>query len=87
MRVRELAARLLALPDQEAQVMAFDADEEGEAPVSGMVYGIGPDRTVVLQTDEIAPCDHPACWGPCGKCGSHVHEDAAGRYCPICRTV
>lgn len=31
-----------------------------------------------------AKCDHPACWGPCGKCGAHVHENEHGRFCPNC---
>jgi hypothetical protein len=34
-----------------------------------------------------AACDHPACWGPCGKCGAHVHENEHGRFCPNCGAV
>jgi hypothetical protein len=34
-----------------------------------------------------AACDHPACWGPCGKCGAHVHENEHGRFCPNCGKV
>lgn len=87
MKVRDLVAKLAALPDQDAVVVAFDADADGDVPVSGMVYG-GLDKTVMLQTDEVdALCDHPACWGPCGKCGAHVHENAAGRFCPNCGSV
>lgn len=87
MRVRELVEKLSALPDQDAVVRAFDADAGEIVPVSGMVYG-GDDRVVVLQTDEIdTPCEHPACWGPCGKCGAHVHEHEHGRSCPNCGRV
>jgi hypothetical protein len=32
-------------------------------------------------------CDHPACWGPCGTCGAHVHEEQHGRFCPNCGEV
>lgn len=87
MRVRELVEKLSALPDQDAVVLAFDADAGEIVPVSGMVYG-GDDRVVALQTDEIeAPCEHPACWGPCGTCGAHVHENEHGRSCPNCGRV
>lgn len=87
MKVRELVERLATLPDQEAEVVAYDADAGEAMPVSGMVYG-GGDSVVALQTDEIdAPCLHPACWGPCGKCGSHVHENEHGRFCPNCGSV
>jgi hypothetical protein len=32
-------------------------------------------------------CSHPACWGPCAKCGAHVHENEHGRFCPNCGKV
>lgn len=87
MTVAELVKKLQELPDQAAIVTAYDADAGERVPVSGMVYG-GSDGIVELQTDDLAvTCSHPACWGPCGKCGAHVHESAHGRYCPNCGRV
>lgn len=41
------------------------------------------------QAEKASPdkCDHPGCWGPCGKCGEHVHENDHGRFCPNCGRV
>jgi len=88
MKVRELVEKLRELPDQDAEVIAFDADAQDIVPVTGMVYG-GDDKVVALQTDELetVECSHPACWGPCGKCGAHVHENEHGRFCQNCGSV
>lgn len=52
MTVKELAAKLLELPDQEAEVLAFDPDADDCVPVTGMLYG-GEHKAVLLQTDDI----------------------------------
>ena len=45
MTVRELIDKLSELPDQDAQVITYDADAEDMVPVTGMVYG-GGDKIV-----------------------------------------
>lgn len=45
--------------------------------------------TVARMAEKMQPktCSHPACWGPCGTCGAHVHENEHGRLCPNCGKV
>lgn len=85
MKVADLIDRLSKL-DRNDVVKIYDADTGGFAPVTGMLYG-GGDKIVTLQSDDNDACDHPACWGPCGTCGAHVHENAIGRFCPNCGKV
>lgn len=80
MRVDRLI-NLLGKMKPSAVVKALDADEGKFVPVTGVVFG---DTDVELQTDD---CGHPACWGPCGTCGAHVHENDVGRFCPNCGAV
>lgn len=51
MTVKELIEKLQALPDQDAEVLTYDADAAEIVPVTGMVYG-GDDKIVALQTDD-----------------------------------
>lgn len=50
MRVRDLI-ELLQKADPDDEVKAFNADDQGLAPVTGMLYG-GNDHVVELCTDE-----------------------------------
>ena len=85
MRVDRMIEMLSKL-DPAAIVKAFDADTEDFAPVSGCVYDFG-EVEIQTDTDDSGKCDHPACWGPCVKCGVHVHESEHGRFCPNCGRV
>ena len=53
MTVKELIEKLQSLPDQDADVLTYDADAQDLVPVTGMVYG-GDDKVVALQTDDPA---------------------------------
>jgi hypothetical protein len=82
MRVAQVI-EMLSKMDPNAEVKAFDADELAMVPVTGAVHG---GNEVELQTDSDT-CSHPGCWGPCAKCGAHVHESLHGRFCPNCGSV
>ena len=53
MTVRELVEKLQAMQDQDAEVLAYNADAQDCVPVTGMVYG-GEDKIVILETDDIS---------------------------------
>lgn len=81
MRVAQMI-ELLNTMNPEAEVTAFNADAQEIVPVTGAVFN---SSQVELQTDD-QTCG-PHCWGPCGTCGAHVHENAHGRFCPNCGSV
>lgn len=56
----------------ERRIMEYRREEAAEAEYW--------DLTIAGEIETPA-CPHPGCWGPCGKCGVHIHETAHGRLC------